>query len=690
MIENNLLIRLLSNGLSWQDSTSAKEQARLLNEGDRTLWKEMVLSSATKLGIPKVLRQIALSSDNIQAWGVYYDAILDLFGIPEIRGLSCDPTDFVDSVAAGNPSSWEEVRKSAISIAGNYLEKQIESGDVYLLRPSDMTSAEFAKYTPSIIDARKKGIEESRPYLHSDGWIDMFDFLELPITLELMLESGVGGRASKKDATVVLERMKSLELISKTKPSEKREVERSAEEKYLTLYQNCTNRHMELLRGVAMSYDPEEKICKRGLELVYNSGHVHTLQPLLYGLEKQNPEIVQLSLTGLGILGDRSVIDKIGEVLKNNPTNEIQTAACAALGKLKAERYINEIANLSSSREESVGLAAMNALLSINTQESMNYFWGQIPRFGMPKLVNISETIAGTKTDEAVIFLMGVLLLDLQAFLYTREVHFYNAFLQAKDEVQQKLMLTVVNLMREHGVSAFGKLGDKAVPVLVSLLKIFQDTGNLFQDIPIWEDSEHELKNKVSSRIGEYFRLPRSDIIPPPVTQTIRALGVTHSTRAIPFLEAICKLENEELVACAMEALSEIDLPALDALLKVKTPSTELKLRKTQELGTIVHPKVTDWLVKQLDDENPFIRLEASTFLAMRNDPALVKHLKRSAEDSNKGVRAGLANVIVRIGIDAYPEIMKILSEDTDDDIRNVIAQAQMAYKADQDDDYWA
>ncbi|MFW9806684.1 MAG: hypothetical protein ACFFFK_08150, partial [Candidatus Thorarchaeota archaeon] len=277
MLQENLLIQILSQGLSWRDSLSAEEQARHLNNGETAQWREEVIASAESLGLSKTLRQVAFSSRHVTAWGIYLDSVLDLFGIPELRGLACDPAEYVEKVASKEPKNWEEVKKLAIDIAGEYLKKQIEAGDVYLLHPSKLTSVEFSAYVPTIVELRSKHLDQSKPYLMDDGLIDMFDFLELPITLELMLESGVGGRATPERAITVLDRMTELELISNDKlPTEKRDVKRNIEEQYLKLYQNCEKNHAELLRGTAMAYDPDENICRKGIELIHATGHAHS------------------------------------------------------------------------------------------------------------------------------------------------------------------------------------------------------------------------------------------------------------------------------------------------------------------------------------------------------------------------------------------------------------------------------
>ena len=687
---DNILIQLLSQGLSWQDSVSAEEQARHLNNGETALWKNKVLASAKSLGIHKALRQVALSFQSIDAWGIYLESVLNLFGIPELQGLACNSADFVEKVASKKPETWEEVKKIASEIAGEYLKKQIETGDVYLLHPSELTSPEFSRFVPSIIEVRSNQRDQALPYIMDDGRIDMFDFLELPITLELMMESGVGGRATPDKAKVVLDRMSELGLISNAEPKKKRDVQRNIEEQYLKLYQNCIKNHTELLRGTAMIYDPEERICKKGIELIYASGHPHTLQPLLLGLDKHDDEIVKLSLKGLGILGNPDAIEEVAVFLKSNPVQEIQAAACTTMGRLRGEKYLDKIVDRIASSDEETSFAAMNALLAIDTPASLDRFWQQIARFGMAKLSGISKAIADSSNDNASIFMMGLLLLDIQAFVYTREIHFHNAFVQAKDEGEKKLLLILVDLMREQGVAGFGRLGSKAVPILVSLLKIFPETEHLFRGLPVWEPSERQMEKVVSDRIHQYFRLPRTEGIPLPVTETIRALGVTHSERAIPYLKEISELNNEDLVFYAIEALGEIDIPAIDVILKVKTPSMKLKVKKLEELGTIVHPKVTQWLIEQLDDKDPMLRMQAAAFLAMRNDPNLSVHLMKAVKDENKGVRAGLANVMIRLGMEAYPEIMKLLKEDKDEDIRKIITKAEIAYKADEENDFWA
>lgn len=686
----NILIKLLSEGLSWRDHLSAQEQAEYLNRGMKDLWRERVMITAESLGIPKVLRQMAFSFNSIQAWAVYLDSVLDLFGIPELQGIACEPAEFVEKVASREPKNWEQVKEIAIEIAREYLKTQIESGDVYLLHPGNLTSPELSVYVPSIIEERSDQLKQAQSYLMEDGMVDMFDFLQLPITMELMIESGVAGRTTPEKAEIVLERMAELGLVSIPETMKKREKKSDIRKQYHELFQNCSKRHSDLLRGCVMSYDSDEQICKQGIELIHGTGHAHSLHALLAGIEKSSDEIVQLSLKGLGLLGNPIAIEKVSDILQSNQAPEVKIAACTTLGMLRADQHLDRIRDLLLSRNDNVSLAGASALLAIGTPDALDIFWQHIRRFGIARLSGLSKAIADTGNRNAVLFLIGLLLLDLQVFIDTGEVPFYNAFGQAKDEAQKTVLLAVIEKLRDQAVAGLGRFGGAAVPILISILQMYQEGRQLFQGMQVWDPAESEMEKLVDSRLREYFRFPRFDTIPNPIIHTVRALGVTHSERAIPFLKELGKADEEEIVFQVIESLSEIDIPAIDVLLNIETKSMKLKLQKIQQIGTIVHPKVTQWLIKQMEDKDPLIRMQAAILLAMRNDRNLSKILLKAAKDPHPGVRAGLANVIIRLGMDTYPEVMQLLSEDKDEDIRKIITKAQLAYKADQDNDFWA
>ena len=689
MAQDNVLVHLISNGLSWKDHIAAEEQAQLLSTGQIEAWKEEIYSSSQTWGIPRVLKQIALSFENTKAWGMYVRSVLGLFGILELQGLSCDPAELVKRVAKEEPSSWDDANKIASRIAKEYLEKQIAAGDVHLLQPSRIESTAFLVFVPSIIEARSRHPANPLPYLLDDDLVDMFDFLRLPIALELMLESGIGGRAPLIKATEVLKKLKELELTSEVKPRRRRNVETRPEDCYSDLYVDCAGAHAELLRGVVMSYDPDDAICKKGLELIVHIGHPLSRAAFLQGLGRTDDDIVELALRGLGMVGIPDDISKIVDILDGKHADMVQAVACTTLGRLDAREYSDKIAEHVRSSDE-VALAAMTALLTINTPESLNHFWRNLRRLGYAKLAPVAKFVAGTENDLAVLFLMDVLLLDMQAFVNSGEIPFLNAFMQAKKEEERSLLNVLVGRMRDNAATGFGKLGDSAVPILVTVLQAFPQTRDVFRGMEVWTDNERQTSGLVSRRIAEYHRLPKTEVITPPVDEAIKALGMTHSKRAVPFLAKLCTLHDERIVARAMEALSEIDLPALDELLTIRVSSKELRTQLIHDVGTIVHPKATDWLIKQLEDKEPSIRMLSAGLLSMRNDPELSKYLMRVAKDKNVAVRAGLANAIVRLGMNAYPEVMDILSKDKDRSVRQVIEQARIHFKTNEEGDFWA
>ncbi len=688
---DNQLIELVSQGLSWGDSIAAEAQARLLNEGKAEAWREEIKTSAESVGIPRTLRRISLSFKSTNAWGIYQKEVLTLLGLSELYGLSYDPSELVKKVAHTDPKSWEEAEQSAKTLAREYLEKQIEAGDVYLLRPSDITSPDFSVYVPQIIERRRHGIEGARPYVTEDDLVDMFDFLELPIAMDLMIKSGIGGRTTSTEAKRVLKELSNLGLTSAIDLSTKRpkEYRASVEDQYLRLFAACIPYQRDLLRGSAMALDPDPEICRKGLEMIHRSGHEHCEEPLLRALKRDDEEIITLSLQGLGILGKEEAIPEISTYLGHS-NNEIRRETCNALGQLKASDYIQELDQMLRVNDEKLQLAAMRALLQINTPSTQETFWNNFQRFGMIKLAALSKDIADTGSVNAIHFLVNLLLLDIQSFVESREIQVFNAFIGSKTGAENQMAKIMLSMLRDQAKWGFGRLGAAAVPVLVSLLKIFPETSGLITSAEGWTPSEQEINERMQWRIQQHLRFPRPEHLPMPFKEAILALGMTHSERAIPYLKELSLSSNEEIVLLAIEALGEIDTPALDALIAVPAITPAVRRRKLTEIGTISHPTATAWLIEQGKDNDDLVRIEATNFLAMRNDPSLTEHLMSVAKDPNVLMRVGLANVITRLGMDAYPDIMKVLNEDPDDAVRNTIVRARLHLQADEQNDFWA
>ncbi|MFW9919406.1 MAG: HEAT repeat domain-containing protein [Candidatus Thorarchaeota archaeon] len=686
---DNKLVSLLSEGLSWRDSLDANAQAELLNQGNVALWIEEIKNSMKQVGVTRILQQIAFSYQDVSAWGIYINAVLSCLGLSELYGISIDPASLVKMVASTTPDSWDAAKEAAKRISIEYLEKQIKEGDVYLLKPSEISTPDLSVFIPKIIEARNQQTSTPYPYLLENGLVDLFDFLELPISMDLMIKMGVGGRAKPKAAEEVLNRLVELGISSVKRPERKREDEKPILDRYLSLYQGSMPHQRDLLRGAAMALDPDDEVCKKGIDLIYSTGHVHSREPLLKSLERSDDDILATAIKGLGILGDRTASMDIAKFLKS-PSADVRAQACATLGTLQAIEYMNEISNLLRSNDEKVQLAALGALLEFNTEESQEIVWMNIQRFGYAKFSAFSKKIALMRSERAVLFLLDLFLLDLQSFMRSGEVGFFNMLLNAKEEQVVAMMNMLIQRLREQGVWGFGKLGSLAVPTLASLLRVFPETRNIVSPEVEWNDDEKNFAEMLDSRLREHYNFPyRPEHIPTPAKETIRALGVTHSPRAIPYLNELVSAEDEEIALLALEALSEIDVPALDCLIEIEDPRPVIRLKQLNWIGTIVYPKATDWLKEQCASDNPLIRMEATNFLVMRNDPSLEEHLLKMANDPEVVVRMGLANVIARLGVNTYPRVLKKLGEDNAEEVRNTIVRARLHFEADEHDDFW-
>ncbi|MHA1927304.1 MAG: HEAT repeat domain-containing protein [Candidatus Thorarchaeota archaeon] len=690
---DNKLIALLSQGLSWRDSLSSEEQARLISSGRPEKWLAEIKSIAKSIGIERTLKQITYSLQEIETWGAHQSAIFSLLGVSELYGLSCELGELLEQVADTQPKSWRKVKTIARSLIKECLRKQVEDGDVYLFRPSVIKTADFAVFVPRIIERRSSKMEQIKPYIMDDGLVDMFDFLDLPIAMDVMIKSGIGGRAKVEDVTAVLDTLVEANIIDSTNLSEKRKkgtISSSVEERYHRLFSGCQPQHRDLLRGCAMCLDPDESIIKKGLELIYKTGHIHCKEPLLFALRSQDTEILTNAIKGLGIIGDKESIPAIGKFLSHS-SNQVMAAACISMGQLGATDYIDEIGELTKSNDDDVTISAMKALLLIDSAKATAIFWPQVERLGMGKISQLSKEIGESKSELAGLFMFNLLMLDLQAFMQTREIGLYNDMVRSKSENEINLRNLLIKKLREQAVWGFGRLGDRGVPVLISLLQIFPETQKLSWEQVQWEPSERKIEMHIKRRVQEQSRFPSvREVIPVPIIDAVRSLGMTHSEKAVPYLRRLSKSDDEEIVLQVIEALGEIDTPAIDALLEVPELTPKVRMKKITEIGTFVHPKAIEWLLIQVEDKDPLIRLTAGNYLVLRNDSAFSAVLKKLATDENRGVRAGIANTILRLGFDSYPEIIEILSNDGDKLVREIIVKARLTFETNKEGDFWA
>ncbi len=690
LVSENELIDILSRGLSWRDSRDAIELADLLDEGNTVSWQNRVLQAAEEIGVPRVLHQIEFSYQKVVAWGAFAQAVLSLFGLGELSGLSCDMSEFVRSIREKNPSSWKKARKYAKECAIRYLKGQIAAGDVYLLRPSAIQSPDLAVYVPEIIEVRRREKERAAAYLMEDGMVDMFDLLELPIAMELIVKSGIGGRSDQDSAKEVLSKLVELGVTSNGEPVAKSQNLVSVEERYLRLYQNCMPNHRDLLRGVAMTLDPDNKMCLQGLEMIYASGHGYAREALLKALDRSDDAIIKYAIAGLGILGDREAIERISGFLGHH-SKDVVCAACGVLGQLQATEKVDDLFALVGTSDDEIRIAALRALAKINSPRAHEKVWQCYSSLGISKFSLLTAQVADRGSDTALYFMIDLLLLDVHTFVRGGEMMLFNAIQNPPDNMQNVLQ-EAISILRDRAVEGFGRIGSRAVPILVTLLNQFPDAEGIVSARVEWKKDEQEIRHVLYDRLREYQQLRHvtATCIPDPVEKIVRALGMTKSARAIPYLKDIANSRNVNLAKIAVESLSEIDTPAIDALIEVSESNPTIHALKVQQIGTIVHPRATKWLVKQSTSKNPMVRLQTGMFLAMRNDPALIKPLRKLAKDSEVGVRMILANVITRLGLNAYPEIMEILSKDSAEIVRDTITRAKLHFEAEKNDEFWA
>ncbi|MBD3159128.1 MAG: hypothetical protein GF309_10105 [Candidatus Lokiarchaeota archaeon] len=690
MIENTLL-ELMEKGLSWRDYLAASNQAELLDLAKRKAWRKQILDSAEQIGITNTLKQIALSFQLTQAWGMYLNSILRLFEIREFYGLACDPSQFVEKIAQQQPESWGEVNSASRELALKYLKEQIETGDVFLLRPSQFEDPDLMAYLPKILDARKAKMGEARPYLMQDGLVDMFDFLELPLALNLLVKSGVGGRTTIEEAKPVLEKLVELKLSPVKIPEAARDEvgSLSVKERYLGLYTDSISYHKDLLQGITMSLDIDDQICRIGLEKTCKIGHEYCKEPFLFALGREDESTVACALTGLGRLGIEEVIPQIRNSLRRS-SPVIQKAACDALGVLRASECTDELRKLVDSSDDKVRLSALKALFRINSPTIQNEYWKWIREFDIVNLASMAKEIGATKSDYAVSFLVNLLMLDLQAFLETDEIRMFNMIMALRRENQEELADTLIDRLRTQAVAGFKRLGSIGVPVLASLLKLYPETAKIIETEIDWKPSEEHILDLIQRRIQAFRRISDIDYPKFAVTEAIEALGLTHSERAIPYLVDLVRSEREEIVHAAMEALGEIDLPALEALLEVPETHRFVTLQKIERIGSINHRRASKYLIQKTGDSDPLVRAAVAKHLVLRMDSELSKPLAQLARDPDENVRRTLAIVLLRLGVDCYPGVVEILRNDTDESVQQIIVESKLFHETRERDEFWA
>ncbi|HME91734.1 MAG TPA: HEAT repeat domain-containing protein [Myxococcaceae bacterium] len=150
----------------------------------------------------------------------------------------------------------------------------------------------------------------------------------------------------------------------------------------------------------------------------------------------------------------------------------------------------------------------------------------------------------------------------------------------------------------------------------------------------------------------------------------VHALARLRSPRGIaPVIDALADTENRGAVAIAAEkALVDWGEPVKSALLQsVKTGSEAVRARALRALGKIGGEDLEPSLRAMLADPLPSIRGQAAAALGAAIGPRAVEIIAPLLEDSDKWVRYGVAEALVRIGSVRGRDVLEQARADVDE-----------------------
>lgn len=408
-------------------------------------------------------------------------------------------------------------------------------------------------------------------------------------------------------------------------------------------------------------------------------------------LHDPNANVRAAAARSLGLLGYRDAIPSIIEALKDEEW--VRFSALDALGELKAEEAVSDIASLLADSSEAVRFAAIEALGKIGSEKAVDALMAYLPK---------------ASVDEGNAVIKSLIQIGITPEMSGLSAHLIKLLKDGDWEEKEIALKGIVSLNCKEAIPVIVDIAGSLDP----LLPESEERITLLRDAISALNSEEELLKLLQSRDIKYRGK----------SFAIEMLGTIRSKKAVPILVSYLDNISRDLRRASAEALGEIGEPAsTEHLLEVSLKDVDAHVRRSaiEALGNIRSKDAFKPLMDLLEIEKYYdvierivealIKIDANTFLSgvsgyrdvVREVIAKtvfdVDVLLNLADDSNKKVKIAAIYGLGRVGTDkAVSRLIWFLGEE-DADIRKaaVVGLGEARYcsaelfNALQDDDPW-
>jgi hypothetical protein len=685
----NVLLNRLGLGISQYKQRIINELRTLLLKGRFEKVKQRLFQLANDKGTEEAffLLRAAAESD-AEGWGAILETLNNVFNVSEISGMDCTPKEFIDEISK-RTTNWKEVEDVAREVGLSLIKAQIARGDIYLLHPANMKHPNLLPCAAKILEIREKQNEAIEISRVSSGDINLTGVFGSAQGFELLAEAKIGPILGDEEAKKALTLLKKAKLVKKdvaVESLEKEDLSLPRVRDYSHLFAGFSQKRKSLLNGVVRALDtsPTADI---GVKAISGIGHPICKAPLENYVLRGGNSIVE-ALLGLHFFGLEGIERRILDLLDGNDA-KIKAATIGCFEGTQSTRVITKLLSLLKSGDlesEQIGVIGLTAINEPKSRGQLIEFLSSVNPIERGAYV---EFIAKTKSIDVVPTLIDLLFFDTFTFIDGKHSQLLRVLANTSG-AEREQMNVIMATIRNKVTTALGSMRDVSTSALIGVLE------ELTNPSPIDPIDQQFLLMAGSpmERVGMWARLrtrkhlrqrelrQRTGLHETPVFETITALGQTGSVDAIPILERLARHSERQIRFQAIEALSEIDEPALGSLLRIETNSDdEMDYFLTTQIGAIVGKSAEDFLVSRLTAKNPSVRTVAYSFLAARRTQEFVKYIEQGVKDKDRQVRLGLANMLILLDDPMYDSVIRILEKDKDKQVRQTAVTRRVSKK---------
>ncbi|TXT55935.1 MAG: hypothetical protein BAJATHORv1_30318 [Candidatus Thorarchaeota archaeon] len=600
-------------------------------------------------------------------WAKFQDAIFHAFEIEGLEGLDCDWFEVL-RLLRKKSTNWKEGREAIIDILLPELEKHLEFNDVFLFDITVIRQTRLAKALPKFLDLLLTPLEGTRIGIGKDDLYDISELFMHPTAFRILITSGYGSKVTRYEIERIIETFHDIGLISKNDiDCFTVEMGYSHAFDYSTTFLKFKPRKRELLISLLQALDADFTVVRRGLNEIERNSHSVWLGVLDNVSKRDDPEIQEIIAEKLGDLHISGAEETLLRLFDSDKS-KVRQKAIVSLGKIGSNTTLSNAEKMLGGGTEDEVVAALTALCHLGTDEAVRIVLSK-ERSGDRIFSLFSHILGLTHSTLVIPTLLDRLIADRLTFSRSGNPLLSTLMQFVTREEEKNMLKKMVNHFRENTTDALAKLGSISVEPLLHFISIL-----LRKQLPGISDTY--LKKQLAGNIEQMFE--RRDISTADkdgaIKAATRALGLTFSPLAVDALSLLAETGSLEIRRYAIEALGEIDLPALEALIKIDvSDEPTLIMSKIGMIGQFAHPKADEAIILWTKAERVLERSLAYIWLICRKDPAMISHIQPALDDESPVVRIASGRTMITYRIPEYEPLIEQLKSDKSSKVINAI-----------------